>query len=59
MLVTYEAAERKAGRRWIVVLDAQRAVEQASADAAAAEAELVLRVRHAYQFGEAVPSRCC
>jgi hypothetical protein len=51
MLERYEAVERKAGRGWIAVLDAQHAVEQAKAESADAEADLAARVRHAYQFG--------
>src|SRR5262245_47558030 len=51
MLRRYQAVERRAGRGWIAVLDAQHAVEQATADADAAQADLEARVRHAYQFG--------
>ena len=51
MLTRYEVVERKAGRGWITVMDAQRAVERAKAEAAGAQAELAARVRTAYQFG--------
>lgn len=51
MLRRYEAVERKAGRGWIAVMDAQRAVERARAAAVDAEAALAARVRTAYQFG--------
>jgi hypothetical protein len=51
MLARYEAAERQAGRGWIRVMDAQRAVGLAKAAADDAEDELEARVRRAYQFG--------
>ena len=51
MLARYEVLERQAGRGWIVVMDAQKAVERAKAEADDARAELDARVRTAYQFG--------
>ncbi len=51
MLARYEVVERQAGRGWIRVIDAQRAVGFAKAAAADAEDELEARVRRAYQFG--------
>jgi hypothetical protein len=51
MLARYEVLERQAGHGWIVVMDAQKAVERAKAVAGDAQAELDQRVRTAYQFG--------
>ena len=51
MLARYAVVERKAGRGWIAVMDAEREVEVARAQAADAEDELDARVRRAYQFG--------
>jgi len=51
LLARYEVLERQAGRGWIVVMDAQKAVDRAEAVAGDAQAELDERVRTAYQFG--------
>ena len=47
----YERLERVAGRGWLAFVDAQRAVDEAVRAADAAEADLRIRVRSAYQLG--------
>jgi hypothetical protein len=47
----YERLERRAGRGWIRVVDAERAVAEAEVTEEAAEAALSASVRTAYQFG--------
>jgi Lytic transglycolase len=51
LLHRYERLERRAGRGWIRVVDAERAVAEAEVTAEAAEAALSASVRTAYQFG--------
>jgi Lytic transglycolase len=51
MIERYEELERRAGRAWLEVVDAERAVALATDVAEAAEADLEARVRMAYQYG--------
>ena len=51
MIDRYEALERRTGRAWLRVVDAEREVALAQDASDAAEADLAARVRTAYQFG--------
>ena len=51
MIARYEVLERRAGRAWLEVVDAEHAVALAVDTSDAAEADLAARVRTAYQFG--------
>ena len=51
MQIRYERLERVAGHGWLAFVDAQRAVDEAVRAADAAEADLRIRVRSAYQLG--------
>jgi hypothetical protein len=51
LLVRYERLERRAGRAWIAVVDAERSVQMAEDAAREARARLAGRIRAVYQVG--------
>jgi len=55
MLDRYEALERQAGRRWLEVVEAERAVQLAVEVAETARGDLAARLRTAYEAGPGAP----